>query len=845
MDTIDGVHVTKLIFETIGKLLGISGLDCYTKYLEHSFNANINLKVFSHSLQWDSKHALYFYNKQKNQKCSFFCHKNYKNWITVSKHVLPPDLAISFYIDERDNVTKIYDESTVDKLFKEDKGRYILVLKNKTLSLLKAEDKPNLCHFSEKRFIRNTKQKWRTYQHYKDRNLYKLINILVKGKHDSNSNDIDFYDVMYNGDAFKNVKCPIILCTHVHSKYVKQLYKKTRNNRISPNSFKFYTIMTYNETCETTPIVICLTYVDDEFYGYRPKKRYLEYILTKNAASMQNIQGVTDFYKGFARLPECKPLKKKQANNTDDNKLTFEKWWPNYPCRCDCCMLSKTYKDNFEFFKPQTRRSIKLNTVDYMKMFNLYTPQNITKLKEVFDLSTAGLDLESFTLQRNEYDVNFKPISKYSNETKVIAEQEIGMIGYGDDTLDDRDLPVFRSKYTNNPEIAVKAFFDHLFIRYHYLRIKKEKLLTDLILFTNKVYDLHCVFWKKRLINENLKDVKQLIEKSFEHSLPGKFRTHLKKITKNLFVHTFNGGNYDYVLCHKFFITVLKKYPQYINRQPCRIIKNGSKILSIKVAKCEIYFVDILDMLGPGCSLAQFAELTQQEDAKLVFPFKCLTCLKSLNAKTLPEDKRLWFNDLKQEFYSDTEIQKAKDNYARLGCKNVGEYLEIYLRMDVKLTTVGVRKLLGNYFEKFETHPLDVNKNTIASFGSYLFQHNLMDNKKVGIFSPNCLPLYSCIKSSSTGGLTVALRHSADSSNVNESPINNHLSETFTNPVKGVAVFDVASLYPASALLPLPYGPGYMSTSVMQKNDMSMFGVDECKEVMNVLKNDSLTIDNW
>ena len=136
--------------------------------------------------------------------------------------------------------------------------------------------------------------------------------------------------------------------------------------------------------------------------------------------------------------------------------------------------------------------------------------------------------------------------------------------------------------------------------------------------------------------------------------------------------------------------------------------------------------------------------------------------------------------------------------------------------MDVKLTINGVCKLLGKYFEQFEVHPLDVDKTTIASYGSYLFQNNLMKLKKIGVFSPNCLPMYTSIKNSSTGGLTVALRHSADSTDVNECPINSHLSPDFDNLIEIIAAYDVTSLYPRAAREPLPYGPGYMSTNLNQ-----------------------------
>ena len=40
-DIIDNKHITKKIFETIGKLLKTEPILCYKKYLENSFNTNL------------------------------------------------------------------------------------------------------------------------------------------------------------------------------------------------------------------------------------------------------------------------------------------------------------------------------------------------------------------------------------------------------------------------------------------------------------------------------------------------------------------------------------------------------------------------------------------------------------------------------------------------------------------------------------------------------------------------------------------------------------------------------------------------------------------------------------
>ena len=71
--------------------------------------------------------------------------------------------------------------------------------------------------------------------------------------------------------------------------------------------------------------------------------------------------------------------------------------------------------------------------------------------------------------------------------------------------------------------------------------------------------------------------------------------------------------------------------------------------------------------------------------------------------------------------------------------------------------------------------------------------------------------MYGCLKSASTGGLTVVTRHSADCTDENELPINSHLTENHNIKPCGICFVDVSSLYPSASNFDLPFGPGYFS----------------------------------
>ena len=133
-----------------------------------------------------------------------------------------------------------------------------------------------------------------------------------------------------------------------------------------------------------------------------------------------------------------------------------------------------------------------------------------------------------------------------------------------------------------------------------------------------------------------------------------------------------------------------------------------------------------------------------------------------------------------------------------------------FFSVDVHLLGIGVLRFLSSLNEQFGVHPLDVNKTTISGYGSYLFQQNLMIHKRVGQFTPNVLPIYGCLKSAATGGLTMVTRHSADGKDKQEeAAINSHLIPENEERGIGTICLDVTSLYASAMLHGLPYGPGY------------------------------------
>ena len=551
MDTIKGKHVTKLIFEKIGFLLDLEPFDVYTAYLKKSLNVDLNLKTFSKTISLDDKHVSYYY-KNVSEKCEFFCHKNYKNWAMINRNVLPSDVRIDFYIKNcAGDLTKIFDYSTINSLFLSEQNTHSVfkfILDKNELYVGNRATEPNLSYTSELNFM--------TEQVHSSDNVHEIILKLLKQKW-KNAKNLGFIEMVNCENLYTDVKAPILICSHINSKFLKKNVGKLNDNEKgnkqikipSVNSLTFYIIATFNESMCSEPIIICLTRYNDKYLGYIPKKKIYNFIVSNQLKSHQQmVSGVKNFY-DTVKTSGTDTRKKKKANKQKKKpdikgSLTYSEWWKAYSCRCFCCRLSDKYKKNFKFFKLQQRFPCKLSSINYLKIFNFYSKKNIKKLKKIYELSISAVDLESFTIRSEKYDSKFKHILKYPNEATTVAEQDICLIGFGDTVLEDQNIHVFQSTHTNDPELAVECFIDHLLQRYEELRIKKEKLLEPLINFANKCQKVHYTFWKKRLKSSLQTDVEieKKIHQSFTNGLIGKFRTHLKRITRMLYVNAFNGG---------------------------------------------------------------------------------------------------------------------------------------------------------------------------------------------------------------------------------------------------------------------------------------------------------------
>lgn len=801
------MHLAKQLFKKISVLLNITELQCYTLYLDNALDFRLDFRSLSSHVKTDINMAKHFYGGN-DEPPKFFNYKSCYDWARLNSNIMPKTECLCLYLEKpsrsgQNRYVKIYDETVVTRLFHPEVAikRHIFLLQREYKNNKKLEIK----YFSDK----NT---WHIYPEGSESpyifkrsmtcvNISDCLNDVIKDL----SPEVDlipncnFDELTSNESLLSHIKRPIIICCHTGSKVT--ISSLLSHKDVKPSNTHYTSLAIFNEKNICDPLVLCVTLPQDtnKFVIYQPQDNVSQEIIRNCMKSEGRITGINDYLKDLAS-------KTKQTKANESSELV-EKWWSRYICRCSCCQLAKNeYGSNISLYGPQQRSGINLDTVEYMTVFNLKSSENVHRLLKVYELTVAAVDLESFTKKYKKSPTKVKRLSKVGQRNQTVGVQEISLIGYGDTFLVNPHLKIFDVIPGRKPaKTVVDSFVGHILERQKIIQREKEHHLQPLFHFVNSYKEAHFAFWLKEFENVNDKvTVLKTIHLSYRNSLIGSFESHLNKLKKSLYIFTFNGGNYDLILLHKFMAASLKNRGF---KKPLHTIKRDSRIMRLTIPRSGIRLVDICDTIGPGSSLSTFAKLTGQKEEKMVFPFGAFDGIDFLKQESLPTDKDKWFNDLKQEYISDEDIKKARADFINMGAKDVGEYLKNYLKMDVKLLGYGIITYFLSLFKKHKVHPLDIDKTTIASYGAYLYQHNLMKNKRIAHFSPNLLPLYGCLKSASTGGLTMVTRHSADSSDINEAPINSHLSEKHNIRGKGVACFDVTSLYASSALFDLPFGP--------------------------------------
>ena len=165
---------------------------------------------------------------------------------------------------------------------------------------------------------------------------------------------------------------------------------------------------------------------------------------------------------------------------------------------------------------------------------------------------------------------------------------------------------------------------------------------------------------------------------------------------------------------------------------------------------------------------------------KTAFPYEWLT-KEILLDKQLPSIVK-FYSSLKLQNASKEEYNKTIDIYKKLGCKNVKDYLEIYMKLDITLQADIFNVFRNNIWNKFE---IDCSK-YITSCSLSLDLMLKYTKIKIELFKD--ITMFDYVDSSIMGGLCIASQNIADNDNDKST----------------ISSCDVCSLYPYIITQKLP-----------------------------------------
>lgn len=174
----------------------------------------------------------------------------------------------------------------------------------------------------------------------------------------------------------------------------------------------------------------------------------------------------------------------------------------------------------------------------------------------------------------------------------------------------------------------------------------------------------------------------------------------------NITIVGHNGSNYD-------FHFILEKAGKYF--KPDCIPKSREKYSVLSFDGGTIKFIDSISFLQS--SLDTLVKNNDNDDFQIfrhffpsvcdeellrkgVFPYEYITSLEVLNEKSLPS-KEKFYSRLNEKEISNEDYEHAIHIFKKYQCKNIWEYLLLYLKLDVIL--------LADVFEKFRQMCIDEN----------------------------------------------------------------------------------------------------------------------------------------
>ena len=265
------------------------------------------------------------------------------------------------------------------------------------------------------------------------------------------------------------------------------------------------------------------------------------------------------------------------------------------------------------------------------------------------------------------------------------------------------------------------------------------------------------------------------------------------KNNKAIPMYFFNGMKYDNSIILKSICNLFK------NNVTLNVIGNSCesfKMIDFKFKKIK-YSLKLLDMCnfikGSLSKLSKFLNnkdkfITKEHfkdnfeslNEKTCFPSEFIT-KENIYNKELPSIEN-FYSSLKLDNISEKDYNKTLEIYEKLNCKNIKEYLDIYLKLDISLQSDKFNVFRNAIWNKFE---IDCSK-YITSFSLSLDLMLKYTGVKIELIRD--ISIFDFVNSSILGGICIASQNIADDKN------------------SVISSCDIVSLYPYVMTKNLPIG---------------------------------------
>lgn len=423
----------------------------------------------------------------------------------------------------------------------------------------------------------------------------------------------------------------------------------------------------------------------------------------------------------------------------------------------DCATCSDTaYDANMAAAGPEKLVTYAPDVTELLALLGLDTEENLGVVARLCELSVASMDIESST---KTLDVA-PPSDPATGLTHAVVD-ELFLEGHEKKTQKPLMVAHLDSLYPPGAEPVVFVvaddsedavyrmmadYWSHVSERQRACSEAKGLLAEHLLDAIARYREAHDLYFAERAPppprdGDSDDDDRPNVASAWRCSLWGQLESSLRRLVRNYAVFSFYGSGYDHVLLLSYLVPLLYE-------RGCRpkVEKRGNKVSAIRT-KTGVQFRDAVKLLSPSTNLRSFGKLFGLEQAKAHFPFRLLTSVEALRLPELPPDPADWESDLTGSApVTAAEVAEARALFRAENCRDLGDYLSTYLKLDVCVLHGALQRWRLSLKELVGMDFVENNRYTIAGFSNLAGLKLAARNRRFGLFFPNNSQTYRLLR---------------------------------------------------------------------------------------------------